>query len=135
MTFDKCICFQLGRLSKKITQHYKEKISEFALTHSQFFMLMAVIALEGSLPSQLAEKTDSDRATTTGLIDRLERDDWLERRPFPEDRRAQSIHLSQKGKKNRKKLIAIFDEINGHFVNRFSLKEWNQFQHLLGKLE
>ena len=135
MTFDQCICFQLGRLSKKITQHYKEKIAEFDLTHSQFFMLMAVTAMEGSLPSQLAEETDSDRGTTTGLIDRLERDGWLERRPFPKDRRALSIHLSPKAKKHREKLISIFDEINGHFRNRFSADEWKQFQHFLGKLE
>ena len=135
MTFDNCICFQLGRLSRKITRHYRDKISEFDLTHSQFFMLMAVIALEGSLPSQLAEQTDSDRATTTGLIDRLERDGWVERRSVPEDRRALSIHLSPKAKKYREALISIFDEINGHFIDRFSVEEWKQFQNLLGKLE
>jgi len=135
MTFENCICFQLGRLSRKITREYRDKISQYNLTHSQFFMLMAVIQFQGLLPSQLAEKTDSDRATITGLIDRLERDGWVERRPVPGDRRALSIHLSPTAQKNQDTFLSIFNKINGHFRDRFSKEEWNQLQHLLGKLE
>lgn len=135
MTFENCICFQLGRLSRKITREYRDKIAEFNLTHSQFFMLMAIIQFQGLLPSQLAEKTDSDRATVTGLIDRLERDGWVERKPVPEDRRALRIHLSSKAEKSKKKFLAIFHEINGHFLSRFTREEWNHLQKLLGKLE
>jgi len=32
--------FSLGWLSRKITREYRDKIAEFNLTHSQFFMLM-----------------------------------------------------------------------------------------------
>ena len=135
MTFENCICFQLGSLSRKITRCYRDKISEFNLTHSQFFVLMAVIELEGSLPSQLAEKIDADRATITGLIDRLERDGWVERRPVLEDRRALSIYLSQKAQKHKDTFLSIFKEINGYFMSKFSRKEWKQLQGLLSKLE
>jgi DNA-binding MarR family transcriptional regulator len=135
MTFENCLCFQLGRLSRKITREYRDKIAQFNLTHSQFFMLMAVFQFQGLLPSQLAEKTDSDRATVTGLIDRLERDGWVERKPVPGDRRTLSIHLSSKAKENQEKFMAIFHEINGDFLNRFTREEWNQLQKLLEKLE
>ncbi|RJP94196.1 MAG: MarR family transcriptional regulator [Desulfobacteraceae bacterium] len=50
-------------------------------------MLMAVIETEGSQPSQLAKKTFTGRSTTTGLVDRPERDGWVKRRPEVEDRR------------------------------------------------
>jgi len=135
MTFENCICFQLGSLSRKITRCYRDKIAKFNLTHSQFFMLMAVIEFEGSLPSQLAKRIDADRPTITGLIDRLERDGWVERRPVLEDRRALSIYLSQKAKKHRDAFLSIFREINGHFMDKFSKKEWKQLQHLLNKLD
>ena len=135
MKFEDCICFQLGRLSRKITKHYREKISALNLTHPQFFMLIAAIEMEGALPSQLSEKTATDRATTTGLIDRLVRDGWLERKAVSGDRRSLSIHLSEKTKKHKNKLISIFEEINGQFLNRFSPVEWEQLQHLLNKLE
>jgi DNA-binding MarR family transcriptional regulator len=135
MTFQNCICFQLGVLSRKITRHYRDKIANYNLTHAQFFMLMAVIELEGAQPSQLSDMIFVDRATTTGLIDRLERDGWVERRPDTEDRRTLRVYLSSKAKKHKNEFVAIFNEINGSFINRFTDKEWKQFQFLLGKLE
>jgi MarR family transcriptional regulator, organic hydroperoxide resistance regulator len=71
MKFQDCIFFQLGSLSRKISCHYRDRVAEFNPTHSQFFILMAMIELEGAQPSQLEEKTITDRATT-GLIDSLE---------------------------------------------------------------
>jgi len=146
MVFQDCICFQLGRLTRKITRYYRDKISAFGLTHGQFFMLVAIFEEDSLLPSQLAEKTALDRPTTTGLLDRLERDGWIERQPDSNDRRALRIHLSFKARalrihlsfkaeKNRNSILSIFDEINSQFVNRYSKEEWRQLQSLLQKLE
>ena len=135
MTFQDCICFQLGTLSRKITQHYKNKIANYNLTHSQFFVLMAVIEHEGLQPSQLAEKSFIDRATVTGVIDRLERDGWVERQRDVPDRRSLRIYSSAKTKKHKEEFVAIFNSINGSYKNRFSDEEWEQLQYLLGKLE
>lgn len=135
MTFQDCICFQLGSLSRKVSRHYRDRIAEYNLTHSQFFILAQVIESEGITPSQLAEKTFTDRATVTGVVDRLERDGWLERRPNQDDRRTQSIFLSEKGKKHQDVFISLFTEINGSFIRRFTSEEWQQLQKLLSKLE
>ncbi|MDY6903807.1 MAG: MarR family transcriptional regulator [Thermodesulfobacteriota bacterium] len=135
MTFQDCICFQLGALSRKISRYYRDRIAEFNLTHSQFFLIAQVIESEGATPSQLAEETFSDRPTITGLIDRLVRDGWLERRPNPKDRRVLRIYLSDKGIKHRATFISLFNEINGSFIRRFTPNEWQQLQKLLLKLE
>ena len=135
MVFQDCICFQLGRTTRKITRYYRNKISAFGLTHGQFFMIVAMFEEESLLPSQLAEKTALDRPTTTGLLDRLERDGWIERRPDSKDRRALRIHLSPKAEKNRNSILSIFEEINSQFVNRYSNQEWQQLQSLLQRLE
>jgi len=135
MVFQDCICFQLGRITRKITRYYRDKISVFGLTHGQFFMMVAIFEEDSLLPSQLAQKTALDRPTTTGLLDRLERDGWIERQPDSNDRRALRIHLSFKAEKNRNSILSIFDEINSQFVNRYSKEEWRQFQSLLQKLE
>ena len=132
---NECLCFQLGNLSKHITEHYRHHINSFNLTHPQYFMLMAVIEFEGSSQTELAAHTNSDRTTTTGLIDRLERDEWVKRLPDPNDRRILRIFLSPKGKKNRNKLIDIYNNVNESFRKRYSLNEWKQFQKLLNKLK
>ena len=96
-------------------------------------MLMAVIELEGSQPSQLAKKTLRIGSTTTGLGDRLERDGWVERRSDSEDRRTLRIYLSAKAKKYKNELVAIFNEINGLFIDRFTDGEWRQLQYPVGE--
>jgi hypothetical protein len=39
------------------------------------------------------------------------------------------------GIKSRNSILSIFNEINGHFMNKFSKKEWEQLQGLLSKLD
>jgi MarR family transcriptional regulator, organic hydroperoxide resistance regulator len=135
MIFNDCICFQLGAVSRKITRYYKDRIAPLGLTHGQFFMLVALLDEDGALPSHLADKTALDRPTTTGLLDRLERDGWIERRLDASDRRTLRVHLTPKALDERKALLAIFEEINGQFLQRFSRTEWMQFQSFLARLD
>ncbi|MGA2401219.1 MAG: MarR family transcriptional regulator [Syntrophobacteraceae bacterium] len=135
MVFNDCICFQLGALSRKITRYYKEKVTSMGLTHGQFFLLVALYDEDGLLPSQLADKTALDRATITGLLDRLERDGWTERRTDPNDRRILRIHLTARALQAREVIVSIFEVTNGRFLGRFSPEEWSLFQSFLKRLE
>ena len=135
MIFQDCICFQLGAVGRKITRYYKDKIASLGLTHGQFFMLVALFEEDGMLPSQLADKTALDRPTTTGLLDRLERDGWIERRLDPSDRRTLRVHLTAKALQARDSILFIFEETNGQFLTRFSPEEWALFQSFLKRLE
>lgn len=135
MVFHDCVCFRLGAVSRRITRFYKEKIQPFGLTHGQFFMLVALFEEDAALPSRLAEKTALDRPTITGLLDRLERDGWVERRLDPTDRRTFRVHLTSRAKRQREVLLSIFDEVNGLFLAKFSAEEWLQFQSFLNRLE
>ncbi|HAA04186.1 MAG TPA: MarR family transcriptional regulator [Syntrophobacteraceae bacterium] len=135
MIFKDCICFQLGAVSRKITRYYKDRIAPLGLTHGQFFMLVALLDEDGVLPSQLADKTALDRPTTTGLLDRLERDGWIERRLDANDRRTIRVHLTPKALAEREAILVIFQDINGRFLQQFSPTEWTQFQSFLTRLD
>ena len=125
-TFEDCLCFQLNRVSRKITRQYRGEIAAFGLTHSQFFMLVALLEEDGILPSQLAKKV---------MLDRLARDGWIERRHDSRDRRAYRIHLTRKALTHREALLAIFYRVNGAFIDRLSPDEWIHFQSVLRTLE
>ena len=96
---------------------------------------MAIIEEDGLQPSQLAEKIELDRPTTTGLLDRLERDGWVERSLDKDDRRSFRIYLSSKGKKHKAALQNLFESTNRKMLDRFTTEEWTQLQMLLLKLE
>jgi DNA-binding MarR family transcriptional regulator len=132
---ERCVCFQLNRASQKIRRRYREGITKYGLTHGQFFMLCAILEEEGLLPSQLADKTELDRPTATGLLDRLERDGWVERHTEPRDRRMYRIFPSAKAINSKGDFLSLFEQTNSHFVNRFAPDEWKRFQEYLSRLE
>lgn len=136
MSFRDCICFQLGKTVRQVSKAYRNEIKSYNLTHGQFFVIIAIMEeKEGLLPSELAAKTAQDRATTTGLLDRLEKDGWIERKPDKKDRRSLRIYLTTKSLKHREGILTLFEKTNQKFLNRFSPDEWKQMQVFLDRLD
>lgn len=135
MLFKDCLCFQVARVSRKMTRITKEKLIPYGLTTTQFFLLTALYEEDGLPISVLAQNVALDKATLTGLIDRLERDDLTERRADPEDRRAIRIHLTAKAEGLRKELTELYHENNGMFLSLLSREEKEVFERVVNKLE
>jgi DNA-binding MarR family transcriptional regulator len=135
MPFHDCICFRLGKTVRKVARTYREEIASYGLTHGQFFLIVAIIEEEGLLPSELAEKTFQDRPTITGLLDRLEKGAWIERKPDPSDRRSLRIYLGARGNDSKAAILKLFENTNQKFLNRLSKTEWEQMQSFLVRLE
>jgi DNA-binding MarR family transcriptional regulator len=135
MVFHDCICFRLGKAVRKVSKSYREEIASYGLTHSQFFMIVAIMEEGGLLPSELADKTAQDRATTTGLLDRLEKDGWIKRMPDKRDRRSLRIYLTPRSNKLREPILKLFEETNQKFLSFFTRQEWDQMQSFLYRLE
>ena len=135
MLFKDCLCFQVGRVSRKMTRITRDKLIPYGLTTAQFFLLTALYE-EDSLPiSVLAQKVALDRATLTGLLDRLERDGLTERRADPKDRRAIRIHLTAKAEGLREELTELYHDNNGMFLSLLSQEEREAFERVVNKLE
>ena len=135
MVFHDCICFRLGKAVRKVTRAYREEIASYGLTHGQFFTVVAIMEEEGMLPSELADKTAQDRSTTTGLLDRLENDGWIERKTDKKDRRTLRIFLTPKARELREPILKLFKETNQTYLDRFTPLEWDQMQSFLCRLE
>lgn len=135
MVFEDCVCFRLGKTVRRVTKAYRQEISKYHLTHGQFFMLLAILEEDGLLPSEIAEKTSQDRATTTGLLDRLEKDGWIERKADKADRRSLRIFLTPYALDHKKSIMTLFEETNQKFLNCFSRDEWAQMRNFLTRLD
>jgi len=98
-------------------------------------MIVAILEKDGLLPSELADKTSQDRATTTGLLDRLEKDGWIERKADTNDRRSLRIFLTQHARNHKNNILKLFKETNQKFLNRFTQHEWSQMQDFLNRLD
>lgn len=120
------LCFKLGSATRKIQRYYNSKYAELGITVAQSFVLFSLISDNGQNIKHIAQDVDLDSSAITGLIDRLEKEKLVERRPEPEDRRAFCIFLTSKGEDIAKKAQEIARETNEK-LNSFATRDQQEF--------
>lgn len=90
---------------------------------------------EDNIPiKKLVEKTSLDKATLTGIIDRLERDGFIKRIQSNEDKRVTLISRTGKDEIFKTKIPKVSDEQNALFYKGFSKKEIEEFENYLKRV-
>ena len=90
---------------------------------------------EDNIPiKKLVEKTSLDKATLTGIIDRLERDGYVKRIPSPDDKRFTLISRTGKDEIFKSKILEVSKEQNALFYKGFSTSEIKEFEKYLKRI-
>ncbi|MFD0767900.1 MarR family winged helix-turn-helix transcriptional regulator [Bacillus sp. CGMCC 1.60114] len=109
--------------------------SRFGLSTGRYRLLADLEDNEGeALPSQLAEHLGVTRATVTGLIDTLERDGLVSRRPSSKDGRQKSVILTEQGAKKLREMAPEHFARLEAMVGLLSIEERSVFLDLLGRV-
>ncbi len=135
MLFKDCLCFQVGKISRKMARVTRDAVAPYGLTTTQFFLLTALYEEEDISISALAKKVVLDKATLTGLVDRLERDGLVTRRVSPEDRRTVRVRLTPKAEGLRKVLTDLYHDMNRRFLSFLTEEERKTFERVVAKME
>ena len=97
MSIDENILRSIRRIIRATDLYSRRLASEHHLTTPQLLCLR-LLAQEGPLtPGALAKEMYLSQATITGVLDRLEKRDMVQRRRDQSDRRKVSIHLTLQG--------------------------------------
>jgi MarR family transcriptional regulator, organic hydroperoxide resistance regulator len=107
-----CISFLLGKAGQRVTRRARELLAEHGVTPMQYAALCVLWEQDGQTAADLGARLVIDSATMTGIIDRLERDDLVTRRPDESDRRAICLYLSKRGKALKAPLDAAMERLN-----------------------
>jgi len=83
--------------AKLLRSHLSAATAPLGLTAQQASVLLAFAGDEPLRPSVIAERLGVDRPTITVLVDRLERDGWVETEADPDDGRARLVRPSGTG--------------------------------------
>ena len=83
---------------------------------------------------KLVEKTSLDKATLTGIIDRLERDGYVKRIPSPDDKRVTLISRTGKDEIFKSKIPEVSKQQNKLFYKDFSTSEIKEFENYLKRI-
>lgn len=96
---------KLMRASESVNARLNRNLADAGLTVSQFGILEALLHLGPQNQKRLGEKLLKSGGNITLVIDNLEKNELVERKPDPNDRRAVIITLTPEGKKFIKKFF------------------------------
>lgn len=126
----------IRRLSQQSNQVFQDEMKRigFDVTSVQFAAMQA-IDLHGEMEqSQIALSIHYDKATIGGVIDRLEKRGWVERKANPKDKRAKLVSLIREGRKALEELTPVVNALQDQVVANLSAEERALFIKLAQKV-
>ena len=85
-----------SQLAKGFARSLQQRAAGIGFSPGQFPVLIELWAEDGLTQKQLLERVDIEQATMANTLSRMERDGLIERRPHPNDRRAQLVFLTER---------------------------------------
>ena len=126
------IGFLLKDVSRLWVRHFEQRATQLGMTLTHAKVLVFLSRNEGATQARLAELTDTDPMTLVRVLDRMEKDGWLERRPDPSDRRAYRLFLKRAADPVLAEINRIGDKARGEALTGLSPEDR---AHLLTSLE
>lgn len=106
------------------------------LSRGRFSVLVSLLFLGagGMSPSALAEQTNVTRATITGLLDGLERDELVRREKSGDDRRRLVVRLTPRAEELMRAFLPVHFKRVKTLMGRLTREEKHELVRLLGKV-
>jgi len=134
MKADNCIFFQLAKASQTAVKFMGQKISGLNVTPVQAMVIGFLAEEDQIMAGELGKKVELDSATLTGILDRLETAQLIERKGNPDDRRSVKIHLTTLGKETGFEVKKLIEEANKEFLADFTENEKQELHGFILKL-
>ncbi|MDD5397744.1 MAG: MarR family transcriptional regulator [Dehalococcoidia bacterium] len=128
------ICFNVGRVMRRVYEHYDSRLSPFNLTTPQYMVFNALWIGDGITIGELGQRVALDGSTITGILDRMEKNGYVERRPNAEDRRSALVYLTDKAREVGPRIIGFADELDATIRKNFSTQDMVVFERVLREL-
>jgi len=127
--------FLLRDVTRLYVRHFERHARELELTLPQCRVLGHLSRNEGISQARLAELTETDPMTLVRLLDRMQQDQWIERRADPADRRAHCLYLREGAKPIVNRMWKFADEARQEALAALSGTEREQLIALLERVQ
>ncbi|MBQ0141099.1 MAG: MarR family transcriptional regulator [Kurthia sp.] len=124
----------LRHIADIIKQKGREILNNYTITPPQFIALQWLDELGDMTIGDLSNKMYLAFSTTTDLIDRMEKNQLVQRVRDMQDRRVVRIHLLTEGEKIIKEVIEKRQKYLGNIVSDFQSSEIEELSALLHKM-
>ncbi|GFE82867.1 MarR family transcriptional regulator [Steroidobacter agaridevorans] len=123
--------FILKNIERLYTKRFEALAQELSLTLPQCKALFQLSRNEGISQKRLAELAEIEPMTLVRILDRMESDGWVERRPDPNDRRARTLYVTAGAKPVLEQIDRLSAQMRAEALAGLSGEQRNQLMGLL----
>ncbi len=129
-----CMVFLLGKAYQKAHSNFKKQLKKYGLTNMQHLVLEGLWYDEGMTAAELCKLLIIDKATASGILERMAETGWIMKKQDPDDGRTQKLYPSEKANQLKEKLIQERKKANQNILKKFSVEEQLLLKRLLRDL-
>ena len=127
--------FLISQLGFFSSRGFMEALAPVGIDPREFLLMRFVAAAEGQSQQALAERLSVPASRMVALVDRLEQEGLIERRPDPDDRRVRGLYLTRKGRGVLERAGKIAIDYETRLCAGINREEREQLIDLLQKLQ
>lgn len=119
--FTKFLCYQLKATMKKVEKYITQELNRYGVNLAQSFVLFSLLENDGSTLSEIGLRAQIENSSLTTMVDKLEKENLVERRSYPQDRRVIRLYLTPKGREVGSKILEAGLNFNKYLEKNISI--------------
>lgn len=124
----------LVRAMAKVERRLAAQLETYGLTPAQFDVLAQLQRTSPIVQQQLADRLLVTKGNVVGLLNRMERDGLVMRRPHPEDGRAYLVSLTERGTALADRVVPEHEALIAACLGVLTLEDRRSLHDVLRKL-
>ncbi len=129
-----CTIFLLAKAYQKAHSQFKGMLRPYDLTNLQHLVLEGLWYQQGVTAAELGKLLVLDKATLSGILERMIDSGWIRKDRDPDDGRVFRIHTTEKADNLKQELIDLRVKANEALLAGFNRQEQALFKRLLRDL-
>ena len=125
------IGYNLRRAAARQRERFRNTFAPYEIRPVQLTALIIILHNDGLGQSALGHMLGMKRANVVKLLDELQDREFVKRIPSASDRRAYEVHLTAKGRRLTRELLALHEKQEADLADTFGHEELQQLVDLL----
>jgi DNA-binding MarR family transcriptional regulator len=127
------MCYKLNKSSMLYKRLMSKHLEEMNITYSQLMVLRVINQEPGITAKEILLQMDTDKATLSGVLSRLERDSYIYRVKNEKDKRVQNIYVSEGSEQLCQDISVLERACISDLIEGITEEEANEFLRVLDR--
>lgn len=132
---DEYIGYVLSDIARLMRTVFDRRVRDIGLTRAQWLVLTRLYRRPGASQTELAVMLEIDRASAGRMLDRMQKNGWIERRPDDSDRRINRLYLTDEARRAHKSMWTIAESTVDDALTPLSARERDQFARMAARVK